>query len=687
MKPILTVVLLFIAMNCFAQADTKVLGTFSAGCKVFNYDFRKSTKGIYTFKVDLVDEEEGRIYFDKDSLTQLKNNLQKIVDSLDVLDSLLHEERTLSDGIKDTIKNVVASYQKIVDSIYNDHADLAYWKAQQGPLRAMLQLASKLELNKYDSLLGRYGDIAVMSKFNQATGVILNSINGLSETRSYTLNEFKQESFIPLANAIINKKKALFLPECATETNPNTIALNLFYEIKARLDFKDDEPITAYLKLRSSNIKCYYNKSGKLNRVLKKDSSILPLANKFSIDNVSVEFEDGAIKNLFADLLVLDEKGQPIVEFPVRFKNPTPISISARNDKDKIGDKLMYALDLGKLREKLIPERVQSGNKISLRFVVKDSFSTEITVEKKFDYSNICFPLSELLEYADVLEIDKEDYSPVNSVVNLSPKSPVVELKKEKRSKILTVKTFTDLVGVQGDQPNGLIQIEASRKFNLWTARIGSKYFYYGALTYLEPRAVMSKIEQNKRDFILTAENIDQDELARSGKKKFNMRAIDLFKYQSFAFDVDLNLGKVNMPNVKSNIQVNMNAGILRTNVSDTLDVLNGALVKAAAPIHKILNTFRWGFSLLYELKPDTRYGLVLGYDYRKYSLLSEDYFLIDSKNDVIHSIWADAHLKTNDNSKLFFRFKTSVATPAKKQNFVQIQLGYLLDIFKVSSK
>ena len=221
----------------------------------------------------------------------------------------------------------------------------------------------------------------------------------------------------------------------------------------------------------------------------------------------------------------------------------------------------------------------------------------------------------------------------------------------------------------------------------MYTRRGGYKNLYFGAFTYIEPRLTFSKIEKNKNTLNFTASDLDLFELNTNKRKVFKTPAINILKYQSSSFDIDLNLLKYNFPNIKSNIQANLSSGILRTGVIDTLSVSGTSIVKSDVPNNYTINTFRYGFSFIYELKPDSRYGLTLGYDFRAYGLLSDSYYLTLSNNDVINSFWADAYLKTNDENMLFFRYKVSYVAPAIKQNFVQIQLGYLLDLFKTSSK
>jgi hypothetical protein len=679
MKLIITLLGVIIVSNCFSQTNKTVLGTFAAGCKVFNYDFIKTQNGLFTFKIDEIDKDGNQIFFNKDSLEDIKNNLKIMADSLTVLDSLITNTK------RDSIIEITTKYHTTIEKILNNSADLKFWSGNKESIQVFLKTATKLELYRYDTLLKKYEIKPRLKNFSLQIEKIANTINEISESKLYTMNEFKQETFVPLCKYILSRKKGLFLPECSSDTSINDIALSIFYQIKAKLDFKDDEPITAYLKLKNTKLNCYYLNKPKIER--ETDSLMFLIKNKFNVENISVEFEDGGIKNLFADLNLFDSLGNPVLTLPIRFKNPVPISISSRNDKDYFSHKLIYVSDFESLKNKIAVEKFSSENRQYYRFNIVSDTTTNRKSNTSFKFGNVCFLLSDLIDYSDVLETDKEDYSPVNSVVNINPKSPVVELKKEKRSKIINVKTFTDLVGIQSDQPNGLIQIEASRKFNLWTQRFGTKHYYVGLFTYIEPKLTFSKIEKNNNTLVFTEANIDSYELTVNNKKVFKSKAIDLLKFQSSSFDVDLNTVKYSFPNIKSNIQFNLGFGILRTTITDTLLVVNSTAVKSSFPNDKVLNTFRWGFSFLYELKPDTRYGMSFGYDYRAYRLLSDDYYLTLSIDNVVHSIWAVAFLKTNDDSKLFFRYKVSFVSPAAKQNFVQIQLGYLLDLFKSSSK
>lgn len=713
MRKLLVLIAVLTVTNTFSQTNKNVLGTFAAGCKVFNYDFRKTPNGLYSFKVEDIDKNGNQIFFNADSISLIKSNLRHIVDSIETLGTIVENPDTMSVSKHDSIISIILKYQNILEKISLDSTDLKFWKENKDSIRLMLKMGENIRLESYDDSLIHFNLKPTLKSFNKQLELITNTVSEISDTRDYTLNDFKQETFIPLCKYILNKRKILYLPECSADTSSNDIALSIFYQIKAKFEFKDDEPITAYLKLKNQKINCYYRKTSKLRDT---DSDATIIQNKFIVDNVSVEFEDGTIKNIYADLNMEDSAGNPSFRLPIRFKNTIPITISSRNDKDVFSSYNIYVSDFGSVKKKIKIAKVETQNLKYLTFSYVQNFidnlnditrnlldstkplpnstkkisdendNKKIVSNTTIDLDNVYFVLSDLIDYVDVLETNKEDYSPVNSVVNLNKNNPVQELRKEKRSRIITVKTFTDFVGIKDDQPNGLIQIEASRKFNLRTKRNGLKSVYAGLFTYIEPKLIFSKIEKNNSYLPFSASDLDQFELSNN-KKVFNSNAINILKYQSSAFDVDLNFFKINFPNIKSNFQANMSSGILRTGVTDTISVIGSTATRADVANNKVLNTFRWGISVLYELKPDNRYGLTLGYDIRRYSLLSKDYNLDLSENNVVNSIWADAYLKTNDENMLFFRYNVSFVSPANKENFVQIQLGYLLDLFKTSTK
>lgn len=678
MKKLILLLGIIFTTYSFSQSTKTVLGTFSYGCKIFNYDFKKTSNGLYSFKILSVDGDDNQVKFSKDTIGMLRQDLDTITSYLNPPRTLAIATSSITDVKKDSITKIIAKYNKYFENILNDKADIAFWKQNKDSIKILLAELEKSDLLTNEELSQQLKNKDQLKKFNARLKDIVKSISEVDVDKEYTINEFKRETFVTLFGLLLKKKEILTSPECSLDGTIDDLAQTIFYSIKPKLEFADDEPITAYLKLKNTKIDCYFYSDSpyvESKGFLRSDDTDGKINNKFNIENIGVEFEDGVVKNLFVDLIPLDINLNPLTNLPLRFNNPTPISVSSRNDKNNFSLKNIFLTDNQALVDYVA---VNSDRELLIN---------KQRVQPRDTIVNAIFcKLSDLFDYQDVLENDKEDYSPVNCVVNLNPKNPVVELKKEKRSRLLSLKTFTDAVGLKGDEPNGLIQIEASRKFNLWTARVGTKYLYYGALTYIEPKLIFSKIEKNNRSLILTEDQAIKELAIVREKKVFRIDQIELYKYQNSAFDVDLNLAKYNIPNIKSNFQFNLSGGILRTEVQDSLVVIAKVLQKSTKADTRTLNTLRWGFSVLYELKPDSRYGLVFGYDYRKYKILSENH-IFNRKLGVIQSYYGDFFLKTNDKDKLFFRYKYSFASPVARQNFVQIQLGYSLEIFNTATK
>jgi len=214
----------------------------------------------------------------------------------------------------------------------------------------------------------------------------------------------------------------------------NKKSMELFFIIQSKLDFLDDEPVTAHMILKKdrvnsiliSNASNYYNAN-----------LSYPVKNH-RVKRVDIETEDGTIKNIIVLLEApLNSRGS------LEFKNTFPISISGKHDAERLSEIKLYSFNCNGI----------TGLNRYIQF-------------------------SDILELNITLDNDKEDYSPANKTFTLTPQSSVVELKKEKRSQILSVAAFSDFVGLDQEQPNGLLQIEAKRKININTKYAPASTFW-----------------------------------------------------------------------------------------------------------------------------------------------------------------------------------------------------------------
>ena len=479
----------------------------------------------------------------------------------------------------------------------------------------------------------------------------------------------------------------------------------VFFTIKTRLDFIEDEPTTAYMILKKDGIFSF----------LKENSAEYykgRLSNLFVyhlIHKTSVEIDEGTIKNIKVQLL---DPSSPVSETVsprryLEFKNQYPISISGKFDPDKFAGVNMYCANCYGI--------------FGLSRFIK---------------------LSDLLTYDIVLENEKEDYSPANKVVSLAPNNPIVELRKEKRSKILDVSAYTDFVGLDQQQPNGLIQFEVKRKIIInsrhrligqrrkadGTGKITMEEFvrrydlsgldaYHLIQTkdtkgdakfqFKESENNSSSTKSTKMDneivirqdkfmpinfvwfnnvefklqFLKLEENNRILPYERLGilPDSRNIHPIDLYKYQINAFGPTFDFVRVNYTQLKFSWNV-LNIGINWFNVR-----VADSTVSVSETGSNYLNNFSFQPGTSFTFRPDSRWGITLGVNYFQQSTWSKNYELWNPHGLLQYHV--NANLKTNEHSRLFFRFRFTHEIKERYENFTQIQAGYTVDIFNTISR
>ncbi|UOE50485.1 hypothetical protein MTO98_05280 [Mucilaginibacter sp. SMC90] len=277
-----------------------------------------------------------------------------------------------------------------------------------------LQTVSDTDINSTNT-----SNISSENKPEKAIGVSSNPDVFDEFTRTSFDTVFKKQMIS--RDTITNSKQSL--------ENLSKKGAELFFSIQSKLEFLDDEPVTAHMILKKnivnsiliSNASNYY------------DATLSYPVAWHKVKSVDVETDDGTIKNII--VRVIDPKNtSPKSRGSLEFKNTTPISISGKHDPEHLSEVKLYCLNCGGI------------NGLN-RYIL----------------------FSNLLQLDITLENDKEDYSPANKTFSLTPQASIVELKKEKRSQILSVAAFSDFVGLDQEQPNGLLQIEAKRKININT--------------------------------------------------------------------------------------------------------------------------------------------------------------------------------------------------------------------------
>ncbi len=491
------------------------------------------------------------------------------------------------------------------------------------------------------------------------------------------LEEFSQEAFEDLFRHQLSVRFGK-----SRTAEMDRISAEVFYRIKLRLETLDDTPITAYLILKRDYVKSLLRENtsphyhGRLNE---------PMASHY-VKRLSVEIADGAIKNITAKLL--EPSSEAISNQSPRkyldFKNQFPFSISGKFDAESFSRLYLYCIDCNSIE--------------GLTRYVK---------------------LSDLVALDIVLENYKEDYSPGDVTVTLTPESPIQELKKEPRTRLFELTVFSDFAGFSEGVPNGLLQLEARRRFNLntrysllgknsseslasvldlnsveelerttdgskrkvtYTFRLkadttnfrsaqgstGSKtlkvprnrYTYSNWFGQWEPRLLFSKLDENNR-FL---------EMASSEGNQVN--PVALYQYQLGSLGVNLQVYRLSFPQLKFSWTV-LDGGVYWFHTQVSVDQ-----EEAVA-----LNSSYLRLGTHFQFFPDSRWGARLGFDYLNPSIWNPDFVLRNSH--ALLQPQVDGFLRTNEYDRFFLRFRWTYEHQNRDNNFVQFQVGYSKNLFE----
>lgn len=179
---------------------------------------------------------------------------------------------------------------------------------------------------------------------------------------------------------------------------------------------------------------------------------------------------------------------------------------------------------------------------------LKNFTSTKLYSRLTDDYIYLSDVIS---NYDNLLENYTRDYSPADTTINhFKPNQGFIRLNREQFANLFDARIYTDLMGLSDSKPNGLIQIELARKFNILTSRvqIGNHRIDWGALTYLNMFGSLSKIEKNKKYLPLRNENKG---IAGQLTSPYYATNLDFRLYQNLSFGAELNLFLLDYPDGK----------------------------------------------------------------------------------------------------------------------------------------
>lgn len=618
--------------HVFSQ-ERSIYGSFLFNQEVLNYKYTSHPNNLYTLKFFKWENSKNQIKSSISiddlstitSIIELKDSIY-IQKSIDILEGFNNSELELKIT---EINPIIASYDNISDIllpiisnteiIYNKLAEINFESIFSDPTDSVKLKEAREKFINFKNVYEKFNNLISESKSNE---------------KEISLYDIQIKTYKPIIELAIKDLASLNSPlEEQTNNDLDELSTRLFYELKTRIDFFDYQPLAGNIILTNNTVflKETEFKGGNL---FKKGTENILEIKSLEIEQVNLEFASGGIKNIFVYARLLEEKGG--LE-RVKFRNIMPFSISGKFDPEHFND-------------------------IAL-------FVDRSTVAEKYSNSNIL--LSDFLRYDISLSNNNEDYSPSDTTINLSQTIPIAQVLKSKTSKILSARTFTDLIGIDGDQPNGLIQIEVYKKVNLWTdywQRLiccKSNFLYTGWLSYIEPNFSITKIEENNRFLPL---NKPMDDIP------FNTDPLQINRYQQFSFGIDLNVFNVNIQNYKSKFFFDLHYDIARTTGQDEANQDEQFLIR--------MNVSNFGPRLYYQIFPDPRFGFKVGYNATKQVIHSDEVIFGDPEKNWLGTAWFLANLNTNKNgSEMFFRLRFNHILKDIDSNFFEVQIGYAFDI------
>lgn len=306
-----------------------------------------------------------------------------------------------------------------------------------------------------------------------------------------------------------------------------------------------------------------------------------------------------------------------------------------------------------------------------------------------------CIFLSDALgNYDNVVDLYTRDYSPADTAINeITPDKPVL-LEKERNIRLFESKIFSDLQGIEDDAPNGLVQIEVARKFNLNTFRrqIGVTRLDIGWVSYLNLYGSLNKIENKQKRLPLRNENLVENGVIVSPAYASNL---DIRRYENASLGIDVNGFLLDWPDMKMTLFTNLGMRYGHLLTTDTISTVNnGAVIKTGRPVDASGNTITFTVpKITLEFFSERRVGFTLSYNYNIAYLLSNNSFkqvMSYAKSDLTrltteksarkyHMGEAFVRVETNreGNGQLFLRSRFFWQQGDAGTFFPQIQVGY----------
>ncbi len=296
--------------------------------------------------------------------------------------------------------------------------------------------------------------------------------------------------------------------------------------------------------------------------------------------------------------------------------------------------------------------------------------------------------LSDVVDYERLVDLRTNDFSPADVTIDLQPKE-TQELFKASSTQLFTLNVFSDLVGFNNNNPNGLVQLEFSKRINLWTKRRDNSLMRgtgIGYFTYMTPNFELAKIEENNR-------SIKVNQHTNSTGLTVNyLSPLEIHRFSFARTSNEVNMIDLQGPSLS--LHLNTAIGVAVTQLQDTIPDNSSELI-----LDEHINSLMLGAQLRAIFNPESKWAFELSSRWTyidpligssALKLRSVEKEMLRGPNYLINSwefllTWNTGNTNSGSSNKLFGRFRFNHEWDYWNNNYSEFQIGY--SIFLKSSQ
>jgi hypothetical protein len=436
----------------------------------------------------------------------------------------------------------------------------------------------------------------------------------------------------------------------------NSIPL-LFTQIVSYYNTEEERPQVATIYLKDDKINVYYYDKEDL-------ADVDPVGTLENV-NVEISFFGGFIEKIQVNGTVKGEE--------VSFNNQFSIGISATKNIGQFSDYRLYT------NERFRKEFFETGD--GKKGMVPKQYNKDAKKKSLF------ISVADVIRYVKKVDVNANDISPVPQLVLLDETKREAKLYKEESSKLFEAVVYTDFFGIFDEKsPNGIIQTEVNKRFNVETSRFDMRNKCWGLLfpplfltegigffQFFDAKFQYSKIEKNNKFLLPLKFDVKNDNGNVISTENY-YSPLSLYQHRNFAIGGIANLMTFENQNAKLNMYLNVGFLFGRSGIKETAEQETGIyLSNLEIPIE-------YNFHLL----PEKRVSFILGgrlswfdtFD-SNINLKSIENSQLTSKNKWLNSFNVDVNIDISSTGKLFLRYKLIHELDNINNNFSQLQFGY----------